>query len=359
MMGARQEGRVPKVLVLNGWAAGDETWARCTFPCDRVFSYVDQLDGLPERALAAADAVWLVGFSMGGNSALRLLLAAPEKVRGLVLVSTSPFLMEDKSVGWKGLSERRLAALRLGTRLVFEDDASPLFTDASLDRGLAYLRTSDLRAPLRAFARTLRGASVLSRLPVSVFQSERDGIVRPSNVDFLREVFPRATVTWVPGADHNLPLAIPGQIDDAVNRGLASAARADAPSAPCTPALTGFLDLVQLADHPGDVTAYRHFAMTPLAAALYPAGVPTPLDVSCEMARALAAQGLVRTLRALRARLPADSSAAWSPFTEACFADLLRAAAAFETERALDAGLSDFLAFLRTRRAAAARTATF
>lgn len=204
-----------KVLVFNGWAAGPETWALCTFPHDWVFSYLEQLDGLPERVLADAEDVLLVGFSMGGNLALRLLLAAPEKVRGLVLVSTSPFLMEDRSAGWKGLSERRLAALRLGTKLVFENDPSPLYVDANLDRGLDYLRTSDLRESLRAFARSPRG-SRFARTPVAIFQSERDGIVRAANVDFLEGIFPQATVTRVPGREHVLPVTIPEQIDRAV-----------------------------------------------------------------------------------------------------------------------------------------------
>lgn len=204
-----------RVLVFNGWAAGPETWALCAFPRDWTFSYLEQLDGLPERVLADADDVLLVGFSMGGNAALRLLLAAPEKVRGLVLVSTSPFIMEDKSAGWRGLSERRLAALSLGTRLVFENDPSPIYADANLDRGLAYLRTSDLREPLRAFARSPRGAA-FARTPVAVFQSERDGIVRAENADFLKAIFPQATVTRVPGREHVLPVTIPGQIDGAV-----------------------------------------------------------------------------------------------------------------------------------------------
>lgn len=202
-------------LVLNGWAAGPETWGLCSFPHDWVFSYLEQLDGLPERVLADADGVLLVGFSMGGNSALRLLLAAPEKVRGLVLVSTSAFLMEEKSAGWKGLSERRLAALRLGTQLVFENDPSPLYADANLIRGLDYLRTSDLRKPLRAFARSPQGAA-FARTPVAVFQSERDGIVRPENADFLKAIFPQATVTRVPGREHVLPVTIPEMIDRAV-----------------------------------------------------------------------------------------------------------------------------------------------
>ena len=208
-----------RVLVFNGWAAGPETWALCTFPHDWVFDYLEQLDGLPERVLADTDEALFVGFSMGGNSALRLLLQYPEKVRGLVLVSTSPFLMEDKAVGWKGLSERRLAALRLGTQLVFGDNPSPLYADANLNRGLDYLQTSDLCAPLRALPQSPQW-SQLSRMPVSVFQSERDGIVRPANADFLQSVFPQAAVTWVPGHAHVLPVTIPDRIDAAVQASL-------------------------------------------------------------------------------------------------------------------------------------------
>lgn len=211
-----------KVLVFNGWAAGPETWALCTFPHDWVFNYLEQLDGLPERVLADADEALLVGFSMGGNAALRLLLRQPEKVCGLVLISTSPFLMEDRAAGWKGLSERRLAALRLGTQLVFGNDPSPLYADANLERGLDYLQTSDLREPLRALPQSPAWPHV-SRLPVAVFQSERDGIVRPANADFLKSVFPQAAVTWVPGREHVLPVTIPGRIDAAVRRVRASA----------------------------------------------------------------------------------------------------------------------------------------
>ena len=214
-----------KTLVFNGWAAGPEAWALCTFPHDWVFSYLEQLDGLPERVLADTDEAVLVGFSMGGNSALRLLLRHPEKVRGLVLVSTSPFLMEDKSVGWKGMSERRLAALRLGTRYLFGNDPSPLYADDSLDRGLDYLRTSDLRASLLALPRSPAWPHV-SRIPVEVFQSERDGIVRPANADFLKAVFPQATATRVPGGEHVLPVTIPELIDAAVRKVMDVALRA-------------------------------------------------------------------------------------------------------------------------------------
>ena len=116
-----------------------------------------------------------------------------------------------------------------------------------------------------------------------------------------------------------------------------------------TPALAGFLDLVQLADHPGDAMAYRHFRMTPLAAAKWPQGVPDAAEVSREMALAFTTRGLVRTLRELRACLPAEPERAWSRFTEERFTDLLRAAAEFELGMSAGTRLSDFAAYLKKK----------
>lgn len=198
-----------KTLVFNGWAAGYEAWNLCDFEHDWLFSYVEQLDGLPEKVMDDSDEVLLVGWSMGGSSALRMALRNPEKVRGLVLVATTPRMMEDKAMGWRGMSERRLAALWLGTKMVFKDD--PVYDLGAMERGLDYLRTTDLREPLRTL-----NARFGREVPVCVFQAERDGIVRPNNADFLKEVFPQAGLTLVPGAEHVLPVAIPELISAAV-----------------------------------------------------------------------------------------------------------------------------------------------
>ena len=117
-----------------------------------------------------------------------------------------------------------------------------------------------------------------------------------------------------------------------------------------TPALSGFLDLVQLADHPGDMLAYRHFRMTPLAAAKYPDGVPSAAAISAEFATALTTRGLVRTFRELRALLPDEPEAAWSRFTEERFTDMLRAAAEFELSREPGTRLADFADFLKAKK---------
>ena len=51
-----------KTFVLNGWAANEHAWDLCAFVRDRIFSYVEQLDGLPEKAIEAETGkVLLVG----------------------------------------------------------------------------------------------------------------------------------------------------------------------------------------------------------------------------------------------------------------------------------------------------------
>ena len=210
-----------KVFVLNGWAASEEAWSLCRFRRERVFSYVEQLDGEPEKVIADEDDVVLVGWSMGGSSAMRLALRWPEKIRGLVLVAATPRMMQDTQAGWSGMSERRLAALKKGLLMtggggIFGPPAglpNPYIVDdeANLDRGLEYLVATDLRSSL------LEGESLRSKGErVRIFQSEHDGIVRPENATFLEEVFRGAKLRMIPGAEHALPIFIPEMIDSAV-----------------------------------------------------------------------------------------------------------------------------------------------
>ena len=129
--------------------------------------------------------------------------------------------MEDKSTAWRGMTPRRLAALEYGLKIthgegffgVPEDKPNPYMmdNDANLSRGLGYLRETDLRDAL---------AKSHLACPVHVFQSERDGIVRRENADFLKTVFPQAKVDIVPGAEHALPVTIPDLIDAAVSETL-------------------------------------------------------------------------------------------------------------------------------------------
>ena len=200
-----------KCFVFNGWAAGPEMWDRCAFARDRVFDYVELLDGVSDAALEASGGAAVVGFSMGGTMALQALMRHPDVVRGLVLVSATPCLAERKADGWAGMGPRRVAAFRTGVRLMHPDDGTPILGDANLDRGLEYLRTTDIRRQLLDFA-----ASRCPSLPVRIVQSVRDGIVRPHNAEFLKCVFPQAVVTMLSVVGHDLPVLAPAAIDAAV-----------------------------------------------------------------------------------------------------------------------------------------------
>lgn len=200
-----------KCFVFNGWAAGPAMWDLCSFARDRVFDYVELLDGAADPALASSGGAVVVGFSMGGTMALQALMRRPDDIRGLVLVSATPCLAERKADGWKGMGPRRVAAFREGVRLMHPDDGSPVLADANLDRGLEYLRATDLRRQLLEFSASRRPS-----LPVRIVQSERDGIVRPHNAEFLKRVFPQAEVTMLSVCGHDLPVLAPAAVDAAV-----------------------------------------------------------------------------------------------------------------------------------------------
>lgn len=208
-----------RVLVFNGWAAGPEAWLLTTFPRDWTFSYIEELDGLPDRVMNEFDEVVLVGFSMGGSMALGTFLKYPQKVKGLVLVSATPCMIEKKEDGWIGMSERRFRAFSLGTELLFGSDSSPWYDPKQMERGLDYLMKTDLRFDLENLVR--ERADLIASIPVRIFHSISDGIVRPSNAAYLKSLFPRAIVTMIEGSEHVLPITIPDQIDAAVKEVLA------------------------------------------------------------------------------------------------------------------------------------------
>lgn len=228
-----------RIVVLNGWAASTEAWSLCKSLCGqdgaRVFSYVEQMDGEPERFMDSLEGkAVVVGWSMGGSGALRLALRCPEKIAALVLVAATPRMMEERPCAsedlsnaegcvWRGMSERRLAALEAGLRMTNgagffglpEGRPNPYMVDSeeNLARGITYLRETDLRRRLVELAESGKAA-----FPVHIFQSRRDGIVRPENVAFLVRVFPQAVVEMIEGSEHALPVTIPEMIDEAISR---------------------------------------------------------------------------------------------------------------------------------------------
>ena len=110
-----------------------------------------------------------------------------------------------------------------------------------------------------------------------------------------------------------------------------------------TPVLRAFTAYVQLAEHPGDELSYNQLRTTPLGRALYPQGLPVVERVSQDALTMLTTRGLVRTFQELRAKLPVTS---FDAFTERRFADMLRAAAAFELSLEPGTRLASFVDYL-------------
>ena len=211
-----------KTFVLNGWAANEHAWDLCAFGRDHVFSYIDQLDGAPEDAISGESGpVMLVGWSMGGSGALRLVCRFPEKIAAMVLLAATPRMMADPDSDWKGMTPRRLEALRYGLKLTrgagffgTPEGVPDIYNaddDANLERGLKYLMETDLRTELE---RTFPAGC---RMPdVAILQSERDGIVHPSNAAYLARIFPGAKTEMVPGGEHAIPVSAHELVDRAV-----------------------------------------------------------------------------------------------------------------------------------------------
>ena len=114
-----------------------------------------------------------------------------------------------------------------------------------------------------------------------------------------------------------------------------------------TPVLRAFTAYVKLAEHPDDALSYNHLRTTPLGRALYPDGLPAAEVVSRDALDALMTRGLGRTFQELRARLP---DTAFDAFTEQRFADMLRAAAAFELSLEPGTRLASFVDYLEAEK---------
>lgn len=210
-----------KTIVLNGWAASEQAWKRCEFNREVIYSYTQLLDGEFSRAIAAEDeGVVCVGWSMGGGMLLEGLLEFPEKIKAVVLVAATPRMKADD--GWKGMTERRIEALRRGLELsllgqnLFDGPdpkwAYAVDTEENLSRGLDYLRNLDCRTALKEAS--LKG--LFENLPVRILQSTRDAIVRPTNADFLSSIFPKSKKIIIEGSSHALPATSPESVDNAV-----------------------------------------------------------------------------------------------------------------------------------------------
>ena len=115
------------------------------------------------------------------------------------------------------------------------------------------------------------------------------------------------------------------------------------------PALSAIAELVTLAEHPADAYAYAHIVHSPLAQALWPAGMKDIAETAAELLSAFTRKGLVRMLREVREALKRVPDT-WNAFVESRFEDMIKCAAEFEAARDSRTRLSDFTDYLAKRK---------
>jgi 3-oxoadipate enol-lactonase len=181
------------------------------------FNRLDDLRAVVDR-VATGPAV-IVGHSGGGGTALGLALSDPERVAALVLISPGvpdyPWPRDDP---YFGEFVRRFAAgdreglVRLG-----------LATWAPLDDGAAV--TAEISAAVTAFLTVgeleQRDSPVYDRLgevrtPAVMVRGDREYPMVADAADTIASRIPGCRRIVVPGADHMLPLRVPGQLAEII-----------------------------------------------------------------------------------------------------------------------------------------------
>ncbi|MGK9174236.1 pimeloyl-ACP methyl ester esterase BioH [Yokenella regensburgei] len=210
------------LVLLHGWGLNAQVWDCITAELSTQFTLhlVDlpgygRSSGFPAMTLsemaeivlanAPGQAIW-VGWSLGGLVASQVALMAPERVRGLVTVASSPCFSEQDA--WAGIKsevlagfqqqlsehfqrtvERFLALQTMGTETARQDARQlkhavlslPVPPPEVLNGGLEILKTADLREALTAL--TLPFLRIYGRL---------DGLVPRKIIAPLDAMWPRS-----------------------------------------------------------------------------------------------------------------------------------------------------------------------
>lgn len=186
--------------------------------------------GCVEEVLARAPARFaLCGYSLGGRVALHVALAAPERVEGLVLVSSTAGIDDPQERLRRRAADRKLAAELESSP--FEDftarwSAQPLFA-GDPDEVLALARADQLRNRPDALAAALRGIGTAEmaplwgrlaelRMPVRVLVGERDRRFQSLGRRMV-DLLPDAELVSVAGG-HRLALENPEAVAHALER---------------------------------------------------------------------------------------------------------------------------------------------
>lgn len=162
----------------------------------------------------------LLGFSLGGMVAMETALSAPDRVRGLALISTTPLpvmpslhsarraaVEENRKMGGAAFLRERLWPQYRGS--VERVDLLPLLEDMAESLGhVAFAQQTELALRRSDFRPRLRTVTC----PVLLLAGAEDKISSPATQGELASALPHCTCATIPGAGHFVLLENPDEV---------------------------------------------------------------------------------------------------------------------------------------------------
>lgn len=241
-----QSGDGPTLTLLHGWAMHSGLFGRLTGQLQdtrlqlldlpghgrqRDLAWPSSTEKLVDSIIDTADGGWLLGWSLGGLLAMKAALAAPDQIRGLILIAATPCFSQRPN--WPhGVSEpliRQLAhELETGPEQVLNrflalevHGSEHAAADLRLLRTEAFRHGLPTQPALEAGLDLLRHTDLSDRLPeielpVVLIGGRRDRLVPFEALEETARRLPNAKLVRIPGAAHAPFLTNPGAVADAI-----------------------------------------------------------------------------------------------------------------------------------------------
>jgi len=154
----------------------------------------------------------LVGWSMGGMVAIETALNFPEKIKGLVLLSTTPKFVRSNEYS-AGVSETLLKLLRKRIKAGGIDAFHTMLFGDYKPAGLADLSIEQAMEELEELARIdLREKLADLKLPVLIIHGDQDQICLPEAAEFMRQRIADSQLSILPGVMHAPMIQAPSEL---------------------------------------------------------------------------------------------------------------------------------------------------